>query len=175
MGLLSNRYAKAWLAYATENGSAEQMYTDVKSLLLQLELQPGILSVLENPAVSTDQKLQLLLTAGGKSSDAYKKCIRLLSENGRMAEVLWVGRQFVDLYRKQHHLSEATIISAGAIDVQVAEELKKWIERELEGQVELHWKENPDLIGGFVLEVEGKRWDASIRNQLEVLRKNLSN
>lgn len=175
MGLLSNRYAKAWLDFATEKGKADEMYAGVKSLLVQLEMHPEILPVLENPAVNSEQKQQLLITAAGQASDVYARCITLLAENNRMGEVLWIARQFVVLYRKQNHLSEAIVTSASAVDDEVAKELKKWIEQELQGQVELHWKENPALIGGFILEVEGKRWDASIKNQLEVLRKNLSN
>lgn len=175
MGLLSNRYAKAWLDFATEKGKADEMYSAVKSLLVQLEMHPEILPVLENPAVSSVQKQQLLITAAGQTSDVYTRCITLLAENKRMGEVRWIARQFVLQFRKQNHLSEAIVTSASAVDDQVSNDLKKWIEKELQGQVELHWKENPDLIGGFILEAEGKRWDASIKNQLEVLRKNLSN
>ena len=67
-----------------------------------------------------------------------------------------------------------TVTSAVELDEGLVEGLGKRIEEQTGKKVELTSKVDPDVLGGLVLQVGNMVLDASIRNRLEQLRKQVA-
>ena len=146
-GAISKRYAKALLQLTGETGKGEQVYAQA-------------LEMLEHP----DRVPQPL-------EEDLQKLVVLLQRNGRLPYVKFILRSFVDQYRAQHGLVYATLTTAVP-----APELEQKLREALgdtAGSMYFTTKVDPDLIGGFVLEVDEKVLDASAKNQIERIRHQL--
>jgi F-type H+-transporting ATPase subunit delta len=81
--------------------------------------------------------------------------------------------KYIDFYRDRLNIYSGKLITATAIDAKLEKKLISVIENRKEGTLELHKEVNPDLIGGFILEVDNTRWDASIKRQLQAIMNGL--
>ena len=92
-----------------------------------------------------------------KLEEDIEKLVQLLLRNGRLPYVKFILRSFVDLYRKENGIVEVRLTMASP---------SPGLEEKLR-QVD------PDLIGGFVLEVDDKQLNASAKSQLDKIRRKL--
>jgi F-type H+-transporting ATPase subunit delta len=79
----------------------------------------------------------------------------------------------MDQYRALKHISVVHVVSASELSAEQIQMLKSKIESSPVGfeNVEIHTRIDPSLIGGFVVELDDKVLDASVRHHLEGLRK----
>ena len=47
------------------------------------------------------------------------------------------------------------------------------LQSKLGGIIELETEINPNIIGGYILQIEDNRWDASVKGQLQNIKNNL--
>jgi F-type H+-transporting ATPase subunit delta len=77
------------------------------------------------------------------------------------------------LIRKEKNIKTAVITTAQTIDEKLLQKANKILEEELETKVELSAKVNSELIGGMILRIDDKQYDASILTQLNKLKQEL--
>ena len=170
-GLIAVRYATALLEFAKETNLVETVYGEAKLLTLMFSKMGGLRHALENPVISTAEKRKLLLNAvGGKASKVYEKFTDLLLENNRESLVQNIMLKFIDLYRKEKNIRYGKLVTAYPVSQKTEKSLIKLITDKAGGTLELEKVVNPDILGGFTLEVEGVRWDASVSGQLQQIR-----
>lgn len=178
-GLIPNRYAKALLEYAAEQGKDSQVFDLMAALAASFEAQPDLLKVMANPFVKADDKARLLLTASGASKDnavIMDRFIKLLEANNRMDMARDIALAYMKLYRKAHGIRLVTVSSAAPMAPADLERLKKLIAAHLGGDtMEFKSVIDPDLIGGFVVTIDNEKLDASVANELKQLRLKLLN
>ena len=83
-------------------------------------------------------------------------------------------RAYDALWREENKLLPVTVTSAVELDEGLVEGLGKRIEEQTGKKVELTSKVDSDVLGGLVLQVGNMVLDASIRNRLEQLRKQVA-
>jgi len=174
-GLIPHRYAKALYKYAVEHNKSEEVYNVAKGVILSFKENPELQKVLSNPFVSNDDKEKLLLTAAGNGADdAYRRFVNLVIEHRREAFACRMMYAYRDIYREEHHISQAHITTAADLDAALMDKLRRLVEGAFKGSVlEFSESVNPELIGGFVIDVDSVRMDASVSNELEQLRQTL--
>ncbi len=177
-GLIPNRYAKALLEYAAENGKDKHVFTLMGNLAAAYESQPDLLKVMANPFVPAADKARLLTTASGATADdtVMQSFIHLLTENNRLDAARDIALAYMKLYRKAHGIRLVTVTSAAPMAKAEEERLKKLITAQLGGDT-MDYKSviDPDLIGGFVVNIDNEKLDASVANELKQLRLKLLN
>ena len=174
-GLIPQRYARALYKYAVEHGVTTQVYDLSKMVCRSFEENPALQKAISNPNISEGDKEKLLLAAAGKDAgEAYERFVKLVLEHGR-EEFFWrMMLAYRDIYRKENHISQATITTAAKLGADEMEKLHKLVEDAFKGStLEFTESINPDLIGGFVIDVDSVRMDASVSNELEQLRQTL--
>lgn len=172
--MIPTRYATALLAFARESGSEVEMYEAAKTTVQSFEDQARLNIVLQNPVVSTEQKKQLILLASNQSKGGiYERFVDLLLSNHREAFLHLTMLKFIDMYRAENNLFKATVTSAVELDSTVVSRLSTIIEKKRKGKLELEMKIQPDILGGFILDVDDTRWDASIKRQLQQIKNEL--
>ena len=85
----------------------------------------------------------------------------------------FIANSFVSLYRKHNNLISAKLTTATTLNSATEERLKQLVESKTNGTVEFKTEIEPDIIGGFVLEYDTYRMDASVKSQLNAVLSNL--
>lgn len=174
-GLIPHRYAKALYKYAREKGKTKDIYDLSKQVIMSFESNPDLQKVLSNPFVKNDDKQRLLVTAAGKDADdAYVRFVKLIIGHERTEFAYPMMIAYRDIYRKENHISRAVITTASRLDDKLMRQLRDIVDNAFKNDViEFSEVVNPDLIGGFVIDVDSVRMDASVSNELEQLRQTL--
>ena len=166
-GLISVRYATALFDFAVETKSVERVYGEA-NMLTHMFLKMGELrSVLDNPVLPQSEKRQLILNAaGGSTSKTFEHFTDLLLKNGRENQVQYIMLKYIDLYRKDKNILYGKLTTAFEVDKATEERLISLVTDKTGGTLELEKVVDPEILGGFMLEVEDVRWDASLSGQL---------
>ncbi|MHB9056826.1 MAG: F0F1 ATP synthase subunit delta [Paludibacteraceae bacterium] len=171
-GLISVRYATALYAFTQESKKMEKVYGEAKMLTLMFEKMGELRLALENPVLPISEKRQLILTAAGEdTSKVFKQFTDLLLKNGREGQIQNIMLKFIDIYRKQKNIRNGKLTTAYEVDKITEERLVSLVTDKVGGTLELEKIVDPVILGGFLLEVEGVRWDASISGQLTRIKK----
>ena len=169
-GIISNRYAKAIFQYALERKAENRLREELKILSEQFFAVPMLHSILDDPTVSSATKIDVLTTAAGKEvSDAYSQVVRLIIKNGRSRYMHSIALMYDQVYRKAKNRIIMKLITVEPASDEMKGKLVDLVKKD-EKQVDFVAKTDDDIIGGFILEIEDNRLDASIRNQLNQLR-----
>jgi len=170
-GKISARYAKALYLFAEENGKENAVYEEMKVVAKSFMDLPELREALKNPTVSKEKRKQLLITAAGTQvSDEYKKFVDLVIEHKREEYFQGMSLVFQDMYRKKKNIITSTLITASPISEAEEARMREAIKTKVSGTVEFEKSIDPDLIGGFILNVETYQLDASVKSQLRNIR-----
>ncbi len=170
LGLISVRYARALLKASAEANEAENVYKDMKFLSESYIKVPELRITIDNPMLSKSQKEDILMAASGESPCSLTKTfIKLVLKEDRDSMIQFMANSFITLYRKKKNLIRAKLLTATAISPTAEEKLKKLVESKTNGDVEFETETNPDMIGGFILEYDTFRLDASVKSRLNAI------
>ncbi len=174
-GLISTRYAKALYEFALQSHEENNVYDQARILAKVISESEELRKVLQHPVLPKVEKQKLLLSVfAGKTYPVLQKFIQLLFENKREDIILNIMLKYIDLYRKEKNIYAGKLITSTQIDKVTEGKLTKVIESRTQGTLEMEKIIRPDIIGGFILEVDNLRWDASISGQLRTLRNNFT-
>ena len=170
-GVVATRYAKAIYEFALEKGEEDVVYKGFGLLSKNCMRLPELHTVMEDPTVSNKSKSEVLLTACGNSGNkTLRQIIDMILENGRVDYMENIALVYAEYYRKSKGIVIAHLKSVEPADEKIKKELVNVISRITNHRVEFHSQTDPDIIGGFVLEIENNRLDASVKDQLNRLK-----
>ena len=174
-GLIPQRYAKALYKLAEEKGETKEVYQEMKTLAESFAANPELQKVLSNPFVKREDKAKLLITAAGESvGDDYRSFVELILNRDRSEFAYMMALAYCNLYRKANNIAIVKIITAAKLDDNQLKKIREIVSKAYpEKKLEISYSVNPDLIGGFVVDIEDQRLDASIKNEIEQIRLNL--
>jgi F-type H+-transporting ATPase subunit delta len=173
-GIISTRYARAIYEYAAEKGNDTDLYKEMQQLAKNFVEYPTLRKVMNDPTVPSEQKVNVLTTASGiRVHETLKQVVRMVVENGRGNCMENIALMYDKVYRKAKGIVVVHLATVEPASEKTKENLIHVISKETGGQIEFHTEINPDIIGGFILEIEDKRLDASVKNQLRIITLNL--
>lgn len=175
-GLIPQRYAKALYKFAAADGNTEAVYREMKNVAAAFSSNPELEKVMANPYVDREDKKTLLLKAAGKNpGDAYSRFVSLVLDHHREEFAHLMALAYCGIYRRDHNVSQVKITTAAQLPPSEMDKLKEVVQKAFPGVTfEYETALDPALIGGFVIDVDSTRLDASISSELEQLRQNLS-
>ncbi|MBO4314888.1 MAG: F0F1 ATP synthase subunit delta [Prevotella sp.] len=166
-GVISVRYARALLKSATTMKLDRQVYADMQTLATSYADVPQLRFTIDNPMLDKAQKQKLLETACGKSAmPLTKRFLQLVLDEGREGTLSLMAQSFVALYRQQKNITRGRLITATAVSPETEAKMKRMVETKTQGTVEFQTEVNPEIIGGFILEYDTYRMDASVKSKL---------
>ena len=173
-GKLSVRYARALLDLATEQHCEAEVYRQLTQLTANycLAIKPFD-EALSNPMNGAQEKQQLLQTAIGEPvHPCLAHFFEFILEKRRESRVFLIALKYEELYRKSRQILRADVTTAVELDDQALHNIGNFVKETFHREAELHVKVDPTLIGGFILDIEHDRLDASIKGRLEKLKTN---
>ena len=167
IGVISVRYARALLKSATDQKLEDAVYQEMQLLAKSYVEVPQLRHTIDNPMLSKDKKEALLTTAvGNKPSALTKTFIQLVLKEDRESVMQFIANSYVTLYRKQKNVIRGRLITAARVSPATEQKMRQMVESKTNGTVEFETEVNPDLIGGFILEYDTYRMDASVKAKL---------
>ena len=170
---IARPYAEALMKAAT-GGDAAALAAEVTALA-DVAADPTMRQFADDPKAMSAQVLDVLVSiaktpAGASPGDAAKNLVRLVIENGRLAALPEIARQFQALLDAQSGTSQATIESAFPIDASQLAEVKAAMERRFLRNLDVRLVVKPELIGGVRVIVGDAVLDTSVRARLEQMK-----
>lgn len=165
------RYAKAVLALAQDQNTAEVVNNDMSLIANTIEGSKELKDVLYSPVISADIKKSALLAIFPNVSTNTTNLVNTLITNSRLDIFGDVAAKYVTLYNEALGNEIATVTTAialsGDLETKVLAKVK-----ELTGKnVTLTNVIDETILGGFILRVGDLQYDASISNQLNKLKR----
>jgi len=174
---LAIRYAKSLLDLAREQNKLELVYDDMKMLDNICKTNREFVNVLKSPIIKEDKKNQIIESVtAGRINILTASFIKLLGSKSRESNLSEIISAFIDQYNVAKGIHKAKLTTA----VELSEEVKNNFINKIKSleeikNIELETVVNEDLVGGFVLEMEGRKADASIRRDLMDVQKQFMN
>ena len=175
IGVISVRYARALLKSATDAKLDAEVYQDMITLAKNYTEVPLLRQTIDNPMLSKDKKEARLITAAGEKPAALTKTfIALVLKEDRENMMQFMANSYVTLYRKQKNVIRGKLTTAARVSAQTEQKMRMMVESKTNGTVEFETEVNPDIIGGFILEYDTFRMDASVKSKLNTILNQLS-
>jgi F-type H+-transporting ATPase subunit delta len=145
----------------------EQLGQFADALHAERELQVFFFS----PYFATQEKKDGLHRAVDGAEPIFLNFLELLLENHRMPAIFRIRREYDRLWEHHNRLLPVSVTSAVELDEQTVRNIGDRIAEQTGRTIELSSSVEPDILGGIVVRVGNQVLDASIRNRLETLRK----
>jgi F-type H+-transporting ATPase subunit delta len=131
--------------------------------------------VLESPIIKPSKKTAIFHSILEKNTEKITlSLVDLLIKNGREKFLPAIARVFKDETLKYKGITETFLTTAVTVNDKIREEISEMISSVFKTKVELKETVDKEIIGGFVLKVNDNYIDASVRNKLRKIRKELS-
>ena len=171
IGVISVRYARALLKSANGQHIEEKVYNEMMLMAKSFVEVPELRHTIDNPMLSKESKLMLLTTScgGDTVSELTRVFLQLVLKEGRENMIQFMANSYVTLYRKQKNVIRGKLTTAVAVAPETEQRMRQMVESRTQGSVEFETEVNPDIIGGFILEYDTYRMDASVKNKLNTI------
>jgi len=170
---IASRYAKSLIDLASEQGKLDRVLDDM-NLFIAVSKVRDMQLMLKSPVVTTDKKSKVFAAIfSGKVDPLTMAFLDIILKKGRESGLAEIASAYIHQYREIKGISIVDVTSAETLSAETLESIRrKLIDSKLtHEQIEFKTKVDPSLIGGFVISFEDKLYDASVRHQLDQLRK----
>jgi F-type H+-transporting ATPase subunit delta len=167
-------YARALFDAAKEREELDEVRDELATFADAVDESRDLQVFLFSPYLSTDEKKEGLRRAIEGASETFLNFLDVLVENHRMPAIFRIRRRFDELWREEKRLLPVEITSAVELDEATVRQVGDTIGEKTGRTVELSSRVDPDILGGIVVRVGNVILDASIRNRLEQLRKQVA-
>lgn len=173
-GKISVRYAQALYALAVEKNLQKEIYDSFEQLTQAFFEVPALAHTLANPMHSRTEKLNLLLTASACKPDSLlAEFFGFVIDKGREEFMVFISMSYQKIYRSAERVVLGKITSALPLEEASIAKIRELVDQQFSASIELTTEVEPDIMGGFILEVDNFRMDSSIRTELETIRTEL--
>ena len=169
------RYAKAILDLANSKGVAEAVNNDMKSIASTIENNSELNDFIQNPTTRVEVKESALLEVFADVNGVTKGLFHLLFENKRFEILDAIAAEYSKVFDEGNGIEVAKVTTAIPMDAALEAKVLAKIETLSDKKITIENIVDPSIIGGFILTIGDKQYNASIANRLQVLRKELSN
>jgi F-type H+-transporting ATPase subunit delta len=167
-------YAEALFEVGKEKDKLDELRSELADFADALAENKEMQVFFFSPYFSSAEKKDGIDRVVQGGDEEFVNFLELLAEKHRMPVIFRIRRQFDELWKQENHRIDVTVTSATELDEGVVKQIGKEIEEQTGRKVDLSSEVDDSILGGLVLQVGNMVLDASIRNRLEKLRKNVA-
>ena len=171
---LASVYSRALFESASEHDRVDEIKTQLGQFADALDADRELSIFFFSPYFSTQEKEDGLMRALEDAEALFVNFLRLLIEKHRMPVIFRIRREYERLWEQANQLLPVQVTSAVELDKSTIDAIGARIGERTGRRVELTTSVDPEILGGVVLRVGNAILDASIRNRLEQLRKQVA-
>lgn len=168
------RYAKAFYSLAKEKNKLENLKTDIELVSSVCKTSSDFILLLKSPVIKTSKKIEVISSVfSGKLNQLTLDFLQLITKNKREINIPGICLNFLSLTRKDQNIKSAVLTTATEIDANTIEKIRKLLEKEIDAKIELSTQSNMEILGGMILRIDDKQYDASVATQLKKIKQTL--
>ncbi len=167
-------YARALFEAAKADGVLDRAHDELAEFADALDEDRNLQVFLFSPYFSSEEKKDGIRRIVSDADERVLNFLELLAERHRMPALFRIRRIFEGLWADENKLLPVIVTSATELDAGLVEDIGKRIEEQTGRRVELSANVNPDVLGGLMVRVGTMVLDATVRNRLEQLRKQVA-
>jgi F-type H+-transporting ATPase subunit delta len=167
-------YARALFEAAKEDGVLDRVHDELGQFAEALDTDRELQLFLFSPYFSSEEKKNGVRRVVTDADERLLNFLELLAERHRMPVLFRIRRVFDELWADENKLLPVTVTSATELDPGLVDDIGKRIEEQTGRRVELSSNVDPDVLGGLRVRVGNMVLDATVRNRLEQLRKQVA-
>ena len=169
------RYAKAILETAVSSGKANQVNDDMKSIINAVNSSTDLKDFLASPIITSEVKMNVLSEIFGSVQADTKSLFRLLQENKRFEILEAIATQFNTQFDEMNGVEVAKVTTAFPITADLEAKILAKATSISTKKITIQNTVDPSIIGGFILRIGDKQYNASVSNRLHELKREFSN
>jgi F-type H+-transporting ATPase subunit delta len=169
------RYAKAILEIASSKNVANEVSSDMFLIASTIKENAELDTFIQNPTIRVEVKQNALLEVFAQTNAVTKSLFRLLYENKRFEILEAIALEYKKLSDEANGVEVAKVTTAIAMDSFLEAKVLVKIATLSNKKITIENTIDPAIIGGFILRIGDKQYNASVANRLQVLKRELSN
>ena len=169
------RYAKAILEIADSKGVASEVSTDMTLIATTITGNSELTHFIQNPLIKTDTKKNVVLEVFASVNPVTQSLFHLLLENKRFEILAAIAVEYNNLFDVMNGVEVAKVTTAFPMDAALEAKVLAKIATFSDKKVTIENTVDASIIGGFILRIGDKQYNASVANRLHVLKRELSN
>jgi F-type H+-transporting ATPase subunit delta len=167
-------YARALFEAAKDDGVLDRAHEELGQFADALDEDRNLQVFLFSPYFSSEEKKDGIRRIVSDADERVLNFLELLAERHRMPALFRIRRIFDSLWAEENKLLPVVVTSATELDAGLVEDIGKRIQEQTGRTVELSSSVDPDVLGGLMVRVGNMVLDATVRNRLEQLRKQVA-
>jgi F-type H+-transporting ATPase subunit delta len=171
---IANVYARSLFEVAKEHDKLDEVKDQLGQFTDELDSNRELQVFFFSPYFSSAEKKDGITKVIENGDEHVVRFLELLAERHRLPALFRIRREFDRLWAEENQLLPVTITSAVELEDDTVKDLAKRIEDQTGRQIELTTTVDPNLIGGLQMRVGNMVYDASIKNRLEKLRREVA-
>ncbi len=168
----AKRYARAVFELALEKNELEGLKNGLQ-MALEVSKDTDLITFLENPRIPFDAKKTILERRLGGINPLALNLTLLAVSRGLFKIFPKIYQEFISILDKHYGIERAKVITAIQLDEKEKETISHQLGSLVNRKVLIENVVDPNIIAGFIARIKDKLIDASIRQRLDTLKKNL--
>lgn len=174
MSVVGDRYAESLFDLAKEENKVTQYLDDIKLVGEVLDSDPQIVQFFNHALIENDKKIQLLDQSFKGNVDQYVlNFLKLLVQSRRIRYIDDIVKSYIKLSNQYLGIEEGMIYTLYELTDQQIQDIEKAISQKENKKVTLKVSIDPSLLGGIKVQIANRIYDGTIKNKVEMLKKEL--
>ena len=165
------RYAKAIIEIATGSNNTTAVNNDMKTIVSAIKDSEELKDFLSNPIVNGTVKMNALIEIFPSLQTETKGLFQLLLANKRFEILSAIATQFNNLFDIASGVEKAVVITAVPLTAELEVLVKNKLKEFSLNTISITNVVDASIIGGFVLRIGDKQYNASVANKLQQLKR----
>lgn len=171
LSLIGNRYAKALIELAQEQGKLEEVYQDMKLFDQVTSENPEFSKIMANPIIRHEKKFGILKKVfENRVNNVTFSIFDVLTRKNREVLIQPIAQEFQKLYDELNGIQKVEIKTPVSLTGDQKAEFTKVVGEAIKKKVELKEVIDESLIGGYILSIGDTQIDTSVKNRLNDLK-----
>jgi F-type H+-transporting ATPase subunit delta len=171
MSRASFRYAKALLEQAVAKGCAEQVNHEMNSIQSAVAESRDFAAFLKSPVIKLDDKQAVVFKVFSGCNEITASLFKLLYENKRFELLGDIAKDYLSQFLEMNHYQKVQVTTAAPLDKDLENKVLDKVRTFTDKKLILENIVNPDIIGGFILRLGDKQFNASVAAKLKSIKK----
>lgn len=169
------RYAKAILETSTTKNVADIVGNDMVLIEKTISTNAELKSFIENPTIKVSVKESALLAVFSSINATTKSLFKLLAVNKRFEILENIASEYTTQINEANGFETATVTTAFAMETNLQAQVSAKIATFSDKKISIQNVVDPSIIGGFIIKIGDKQYNASVANRLQILKRELNN
>ena len=167
-------YSRSLFEVAQEHDTLDEIHEQLDEFTDELEENRELQVFFFSPYFSSEEKANGIEKVVDGADEHFLRFLKLLAERHRMPALFRIRRSFDSMWAEENKLLPVTVTSAVELDEALVNDIGRRIEEQTGRRVELSSNVDPHVLGGLQVRVGNMVLDATVRNRLEQLRKQVA-